>query len=867
MKNYQKKIICVKILLVIKMKLWNKIKDNKLYFYFLAFIIPVIIMTIIYAFRGIYPFGDNSLLTVDMAGQYVAFFNALKNIFSGTANIFYSFSKTLGGNMFGLVAYYLLSPLNLLIAAFPKESILEVIFLITVLKIGLCGLSSYTYFRNTFKDKSGIALLFSFVYAFMAYNIVYSQNIMWIDGVILLPLIFMAIDRLITKQKPVAFCLLLALSIVINYYMGYMLCIASLVYFIYKLYLHNNYKFSYKDNKKDFLYFFKYALLAVGISGVILLPSIFSLLAGKTDGGLSKMVPRQSFAILDVFSRFFIGTFKQSDLLGVYPHIFVSLIILILIIVYFFNKKIEKKEKLASAILLLFIFLSFTLDIFNIVWHLFSHPIGFPFRNAYIFVLFFLIIAYNSYLKIKYVDTDIFKKMIPIVFAMCLIMDKLMFSSNMYYKIIGSGVIIIIYLLYFYKSKERKIGKAITLLIAFEMILNTSMIVYNINYQKRVQYTDFIDKYGTVIDTINKNDDDFYRIEKDYSYTTNDPLLLNYNGLSHFSSTYEGVNNKLLGDYLGIFNRFYVTNYQGSTLVTNSLFNIKYLLSEEDNLYYDLIGKEDTLSVYQNKYNLPLGFLVNKELENLSLIKYEPFINQNNILKAMTGIDKNVFYEQTISDIKTINLKDDYEKNYYSYTKGNGYYDASIIYSVRVEKEGQLYFYLGSKYEKKVNILLNGESIIDVGDENGYMYNVLDLGYYKQGDLVEVEVQLLENNLKFNNVMFYTFDLDNFSEHINVLKDNEHMDIVCNSGHNIKATINNELDTILYTSIPLDKGWTIKVDGKVTEPIEIFNTLIGIQLESGTHTIELEYVPRGLYLGGFISVISICLLLALKKGK
>lgn len=842
-------------------------KNKKIYLYFLAFIIPTIVMTVIYAFRGIYPFGDNSLLTVDMAGQYVSFFNALKNIFSGTANAFYSFSKTLGGNMFGLIAYYLLSPLNLLVALFSKSSILEVIFLINVLKIGLCGLTSFIYFRKTFNDKSGIPLLFSFVYAFMAYNIVYSQNIMWLDGVIFLPLIFIGIDNLITKQKPIMFTLLLAISIISNYYMGYMLCIASLVYFIYKLYLNNNYKLSYKENKKDFIYFFKYAFLAVGISMITLLPSVFSLLVGKTDGGLSKMVPRQSFAIIDFFSRFFIGTFKESDLLGVYPHIFISLIMIVLVIVYFFNKKIDKQEKMASFILLLFFFLSFTVDIFNIVWHLFNHPIGFPFRNSYIFDFFLLIIAYNSYLKIKHVDKNIFKKLIPSVFIICLIMDKLMFGSNMYYKIIGSGLIIIIYLLYFYKSKERKISLSLTLLIVFEMILNTSMIVYNIKYQKRVQYTDFIDSYGSIVENIQSADHEFYRIEKDYFYTTNDPLLLNYKGLSHFSSTYEGANNKLLGDYLGIFNRFYVTNYQGSTLVTNSLFNIKYLLLEDNNLYYNLIEKKDDINVYQNQYNLPLGFLVDKNISNLELVKYEPFINQNNILNAMTNINKDVFFKQNISNVETVNLKDQYEQKYHSYKKGNGYYDASIKYFVEVEKEGQLYFYLSSKYEKKVDILLNGKSIIDIGDENGYMYNILDLGYYKVGDSVEVEVKLLENELKFNDATFYTFDIDNFSEQIEVLKNNVSMNILENNESYIKAEINNDSDKILYTSIPFDKGWKVKVDGKVQEPIEIFDTLIGLEIDEGTHTIEFSYVPRGLYLGGFVSLASLVLLFVLKKRK
>ena len=124
----------------------------------------------------------------------------------------------------------------LLLVFFDKYSIPEFIFLINIIKIGLSGFTSYHYFKNTFKGKESTSLVFSIVYALMAYNIVYSQNIMWLDGVYLLPIIFLGIDKLIEKEKPVLFCISLAFSIFCNYYIGYMSCIGSLVYFIYKLY-------------------------------------------------------------------------------------------------------------------------------------------------------------------------------------------------------------------------------------------------------------------------------------------------------------------------------------------------------------------------------------------------------------------------------------------------------------------------------------------------------------------------------------------------------------------------------------------------------------------------------------------------------
>ena len=93
------------------------------------------------------------------------------------------------------------------------------------------------------------------------------------------------------------------------------------------------------------------------------------------------------------------------------------------------------------------------------------------------------------------------------------------------------------------------------------MFINGLLVVTNMKYFKRNEYVEFVSSYGKIVDSIKEKDKSFYRMDKEISYSTNDPMMLDYNGLSHFSSIYEGKNNELLGDYLGIFNRFYVTNY------------------------------------------------------------------------------------------------------------------------------------------------------------------------------------------------------------------------------------------------------------------------------------------------------------------
>ena len=848
-------------------------KNKKILYYLLSFFIPALLITIIYACIGIYPFGKKSLLTVDLAGQYVAFFNAYKNIFSEGISIFYSFSKTLGGNMFGLITYYLLSPVNLILLFFSRTNITEAIFLINVVKIGLSGLTAFTYFRKTFKDQSFIPLVFSLAYALCAYNIVYSQNLLWLDGVIILPLVFLGIDRLIEKEKPMLFYGMLTLTIFCNYYIGYMTCIASLAYFLYKLYLKNNYKLSLKDNKRDIIYFFKYALLAVGTAMIILLPSIFSLMAGKAGSSISEFIPKQTYPSIELISRMFIGSFNNSDLSGGCPNIFISLFMIILVLFYFFNTKIPRQERKASLIFILFFIISFTFYSVDIIWHTFQHPAGFPFRYSFIYDFVLLIIAYKSYININGVDRKWFKKAIPGVVVITLIMDKLMYNSNMYYKIIASGVLIVIYILYLYYSKKQNINKIIIALITLEMAVNGLLVVCNMKFQDRSEYVDFVNSYGQVIDKIKENDNDFYRIEKDYSYSTNDSLLLNYNGISHFSSTYEGSNNELLGDYLGIFNRFYITNYNGSTPVTNSIFNIKYLLLNEEINYYNKIDSyktnTDNIYVYQNQYNLPLGFMVNDKLKTLELKELKPFENQNDILKAMTGRDVDVFLENknVTYNLNNVKLKENL-KEPLTYNIINSNYAASIKYKVKVEHGGLLYAYVSSDYNKKVDIKVNGKSIIDTSNQNDYRYNILELGEYNVDDEIDFEIILLDSSIKFNEVVFYTLDKDNFENQIEKLQNNNSLNIEEFNIDYIKGNVNVENDNeILYTSIPLDKGWTVKVDGKKVDKVEIFNSLIGIELSKGEHVIEFTYIPRGLYAGGFVSIVSLFLVIFLKKEK
>ena len=173
------------------MKLLKKYKN-----YLLAFFLPLFLLCLFFAWKGC--FTDKNILSSDMHAQYVSLFQYLHNLLHGKATFPYSFSKGLGGGMYGSFFYYLANPLNFLVYFF--EDIPLFLNLLVILKLSLCGLTMYTFLRYKFQDSKAL-LVFSLAYVFMNYNINYYVNLMWLDGVILAPILLIGIEKMIKEEK------------------------------------------------------------------------------------------------------------------------------------------------------------------------------------------------------------------------------------------------------------------------------------------------------------------------------------------------------------------------------------------------------------------------------------------------------------------------------------------------------------------------------------------------------------------------------------------------------------------------------------------------------------------------------------------
>ena len=352
-------------------------KDNWLYF--LAFLLPVLSMLIVYFFKDIAPFGDQMYLRSDCYHQYTPYLQILQDKLRGGGSLFYTWEIGAGMNFVAIAAYYLSSPFNLLTILWPGNMADYVSFFIIV-KMGLAGFSATYYLVKRFKTKHVPAVIFGMVYALSSYFAAFSWNIMWLDCMWLLPFIILGLDKLVTERKYKMYCIALALGIFSNYYIGIMLCIYSVIYFVYLICVSD---FSEEIGNvkgrllacKDFAI---YSVLGGGLAACVILPEYFNLLTTKSADTSFPDAIEEYFSILYMLFRSLI-CIPVADLK--YPHdpnIYCTVAVFVLIPLFWLCKKISVKERVGKTVIAVIMLLSFNINIPNYIWHGFHFPNSLP---------------------------------------------------------------------------------------------------------------------------------------------------------------------------------------------------------------------------------------------------------------------------------------------------------------------------------------------------------------------------------------------------------------------------------------------------------------------------------------------------------
>ena len=795
-------------------------KYKKLIYGILSFLIPFVILVIIFGVNNL--FTRDIYIKGDVSAQYYPFFNYLKGVFSGTNSIFYSFYKNLGGTMFGTFFYYLSSPFNVFVNFVSSDSIMLFFLWLIIIKISLCSLSMYLYMTYKNNTTNILILMFSVCYALMGYNINYFVNFMWLDVVIMTPIVLIGLDKLINKESPKLYIISLFISIFCNYYMSYMLCIFCVLYFIYNVLL------KYSD-KSEIIKLVKRFIIVSALTGLMcsffLLPCIVESRNYLRSLGISSIFTFD-YNLFDIFSKSFIGSIAFKDLLNNGSmNIYCGIIVLPLVYLFLVNKNISKKKRRLTLFLILFMILPCFVFPLNYFWHLFSKPSYYTYRYSFLLCFFLINIAYESYhnLNINKLHVMFYLAVYCVLsFYFILIVCFGNYYDFLNYKHIWITLIFLFSYLLLLKLKNRDICKIIICcLILFENIINLCIIFKNpVIFTKKNTVNDY---YFNIVSKYNTD-----RLEFTDYINGNDSLWMRYYGINHFIST---NNNRVMKFFLQMSSKqeFTVQNiykYKKDQYILDTIVGLRYVAStykiDNYNLLEEIKADDDkSIYIYENPNFVGLGYIINDKCNNISF----DFKFDENVFNCITGRNDSFYKEYSI------------KKN------DDGY--SSII-----KNPSNFYLYYPSIIQHKMKF---DNNILSFASDSLLIENNIKNYNFKFSFYDEIDIE---------NFKIYYFDFEKYKSSVKQFNTNKlDYKIIDNK---IVGSINSD-GGLLMVTIPYEKGFDIKVDGKKVNYEEVLDTFIGFNLDKGYHDIVIEYHQPYLKSGICLSFLSFTLLIIFLK--
>lgn len=811
----------------------------------LAFGIPFVVSIIICAAIGIYPFGNNCILHVDMYHQYCPFFMELQDKLTNGGSLLYSWNLGLGSDFVALFAYYLASPLNWLLILCPQGLVIEFMTVTIWIKIALAGLFFFWYLREHFSligndgkyhTSSALpALVFSTAYAFSGFVATYSWNIMWMDSIALLPLIILGVELLVKKNKPALYYVALSVSILSNFYISLIICMFLVLYFGV-LILEQE-----KGKWMACVRFAWYSLLAGGTGAILLIPEAKILSYADSADTTWPEAVEWYFGIIEELARL-CTTAEPYTGNDHWPNLYCGAFSILLVVMYVFNKRIQWTRKIPRLLLIALFIVSFACNYLDYIWHGLRFPNSLPGRQSFLFIFLMLAIGYETLLKKK--GNRIWHVLVAMTlcFAM-LIATGVKTDTDITdpLAVILTGIFIgaygVCFVLHKIGTKQiRMMIKGFAFALALgEILLN--MAITGFYSLSRTSYLAKMEDYQELLDfaQLDANMDagegavTFYRVEDYERKTKNDDSLYGYPSGTIFSSL---MNIEVSHFYQSLYMEggmnYYC--YNGATPVVSSMLSVKYMLSDNDmgsNALRKLIATSGNYYLYENTYCLPLGFMMSEEAIENWYYESGYKIGHINRLGEVLGVEENTLY---MADV-------DVEVE-----------DGST--TITVYRDGIYYANYDSCGADNLNISINGGPYTRY-NKTTHRY-LFELGECQAGDTITI------TNSESEAIDFsvYKLNLDAVEEAYEVLSQQtmvteEYTDTF------IKGSIEVTEAGRLILSIPSEEGWTLYVDGKETEILDFKDTFISVYLEEGQHQIELKYMTPGLKLGVGLSTVCV----------
>ncbi len=865
----------------------------------LAFAFPCVGMLFVMLVSQYEPFGQYSMLYSDMYHQYYPFFVEFRQSILNGDGLIYTWSVGMGMDYLGLIAYYLASPLNLISILVPEGWLLEYFSLLVPVKLGLAGLFFAIFLKKLFGKNDLSISVFGTFYALCAWALGFQWNIMWLDTFALLPLVALGTVSLLKEKKFILYTLTLFLSIFSNYYIGLFTCIfVFLLFFVYQI-------CRWEGWKKFFADLFRiavFSVLAIGMTAILELPALAALQTTQSSVNKFPTTFRLNIADEHTVAGLFdamrqvagnMGGALEPNFKEGLPNVYCGIVSVFLMFLYLMAKDVKRRDKICAVSLLLFFNVSFIIRQLDYIWHGFHFTNMIPYRFSFLYSFVVLYMAYRAWLMRRKFSSrqlilagvlaaavlscsNALAEKIPVELGSLELEIPLYFIYNL--------VFLILYLLSFLcgsieepipedaterqiarirgeRNRQRRRASALVLTVmCVEMIAN--LVCFGMyftgtsvkNYPKGTEHT------ASVIRYMHEREEDnlFFRAETTHSQTLNDGALNGYNGVTTFTSsanvkTTEFI--KALGySAKNTYNRYL---YEESSPVANLFLGLKYMIDrdgkDKTSTFFAEANHFGDTTLLENQAYLPLGFLAEK---NLAQIPFDSSVNafsfQNELFTAATGIEEEVWHridgENLTITADGVTIQQSNDSGYCQYTDAEA--KGSVTYRYLADRDGFACLHLNLPKRNDYYVSING---VELYKETISLPQMIAVDDVAAGDVIDVRIVCDKGEESTMTLSCAILNHDRFWQGYEILNAST-LELTRFESTRVEGVIDCDRNGLLYTSLPQNGNWSVKVDGEPAEIRLVGDCMVAVELTEGVHTVSLTYRNGAFALGWKVSL-------------
>ena len=856
--------------------------------FLLAFLFPALTVLAAFAITGCHPFGDRTILTVDLYHQYCPFLVAFRNKVLSGESLFYSWNDGLGQEYYAAYANYAASPLNIFSLFFTAKTMPVFIMFVTCFRAGLASTFMLMFLSaNDHKRIDNITVVFSSSYALCGWFISFFWNIMWCDAVVLLPLIALGLRQLLVERRIGLYIISLAIAIVSNYYAGYFLCL-FLVLFAPSYYL---VLFSREKPKGDpgrlciktfigaAVRFAFSSILAAGASAALTIPTYLILKNCSATGDQLKVDYSLQTSLFDFFGRLMVAA--NPNIRDGMANVYSGIVIVLLLPLFFMLPKrtgIKLKHKIVFGTLLAIMYLSLTNRTLNFIWHGFHFPNQIPYRESFLMSFLLVFIGFLTIRRIRSLGVKYVTGAVLSSAAFLVLYEKFGTGNEGYLQIGVTLLFLIIQGAALHtvsninaRKTEFFLETLLTVTMMFEMFAASLISIGLVcKHEGFTSYSPYGRNYVDVAAYVNEVEgtEGHMNFERSELYPNNIcdlQSLYNVKGLSIFSSTARESFVKYMRNYGFHNNNINGLRNAGLTRVTATLLSVRNLVEIDKTQSVPALFEQEykgkIVTSWGNKDALSVGYMTDP-----AVIDYAPdydknidvFDKTNAWVRSMGAPD--VYKPVTLIAGETSGLNTvDRENKVMAFTVSNNVPNNEYSFNVTIEDAdigSDIYLYANSKK--------GGNVTVECGDSSRKFeirsFQIISCGVF-DGTPIHVYVKYSES--PSSNITLYGYQLDRagYDQMLEKFSD-EQLVVSKYDATSIEGHIDVKEDGLLFLTIPYAEGWSAIVDGKEAEIVPVQDALMGIRLGQGSHDVALKYTPAGFKAGLIISVASVVMIAA-----